>query len=152
MSEDFKLVTDIACSHHEKFNGMGYYRKIAGKDIPLGGRILAISDVFDAITSKRHYRDKMPMINVLKIFVTDNNSHFDKSIVDQFLSITTDKIVQVFLTENHLKLEEKDKNILEQYNLQNLYDILNKETQTEEENKFVDLFQYYYTAKTPEEE
>ena len=152
MSEDFKLVTDIACSHHEKFNGMGYYRKIAGKDIPLGGRILAISDVFDAITSKRHYRDKMPMINVLKIFVTDNNSHFDKSIVDQFLSITTDKIVQVFLTENHLKLEEKDKNILEQYNLQNLYDILNKETKTEEENKFVDLFQYYYTAKTPEEE
>lgn len=151
MSEDFKLVTEIACSHHEKFNGMGYYRRTSGKDIPLGGRILAISDVFDAITSKRHYRDKMPMVNVLKIFVTDDNAHFDHSIVDQFLSITTDKIVGVFLTENHLKLEANDKKVLAQYNLQNLYDILNKEEKSAEEQKFVDLFQHYYTAKSPEE-
>ncbi|MBQ9688070.1 GAF domain-containing protein, partial [bacterium] len=150
MSEDFKLVTEIACTHHEKFNGMGYYRKMAGHDIPLGGRILAISDVFDAITSKRHYRDKMPMVNVLKIFVTDNNSHFDKEIVDEFLSISSDKIIEVFLTENHLDLNEDDKAFLSQYTLQNLYDILNKESLTEDEKKFANLFQYYYIAKTDE--
>jgi HD-GYP domain-containing protein (c-di-GMP phosphodiesterase class II) len=151
MSEDFKLVTEIACSHHEKYNGMGYYRKIAGENIPLGGRILAISDVFDAITSKRHYRDKMPMLNVLKIFVTDNNSHFDKKIVDEFLNISTDKIVNVFLTENHLHLVDEDKKILEQYNLQNLYDILSKDDKSDEETKFANIFQHYYIAKTTEE-
>ncbi len=151
MSEDFKLVTEIACSHHEKFNGMGYYRKIAGTNIPLGGRILAIADVFDAITSKRHYRDKMPMVNVLKIFVTDNNSHFDKSIVDEFLAIPTDKIVGVFLTENHLQLNDDDRKILNSYSMQNLYDILNKESLSDEETKFVEMFQHYYTAKTKED-
>ncbi|RAI15630.1 MAG: hypothetical protein DKM22_03335 [Candidatus Melainabacteria bacterium] len=151
MSEDFKLVTDIACSHHEKFNGMGYYRHIAGENIPLGGRILAISDVFDAITSKRHYRDKMPMLNVLQIFVKDNNSHFDKSIVEKFLDISSDKIVEVFLTENHLELKQEDKRILEKYNMRNLYEILEKENPSKEEQNFADIFQFYYTAKTKDE-
>ena len=54
MSDDFQQITDIACSHHEKFDGTGYYRGLKGEDIPFGGRILAVSDVFDAITSKRH--------------------------------------------------------------------------------------------------
>ena len=66
-SEDFKQITEIACSHHEKYDGSGYYRHLSGEDIPYGGRILAVADVFDAITSKRHYRDKMPILFFLKI-------------------------------------------------------------------------------------
>ena len=57
-SDDFKMITEIACSHHEKYDGSGYYRHLSGEDIPYGGRILAVADVFDAITSRRHYRDK----------------------------------------------------------------------------------------------
>jgi HD-GYP domain-containing protein (c-di-GMP phosphodiesterase class II) len=57
----------MASSHHEKYDGTRYYRHLKGEEITLGGRILAVADVFDAITSKRHYRDKMPIKNVLNI-------------------------------------------------------------------------------------
>lgn len=67
MSPDFRIITEMASSHHEKWDGTGYYRHLKGDEITLGGRILAVADVFDAITSKRHYRDKMPIKNVLNI-------------------------------------------------------------------------------------
>lgn len=153
-SEDFKLVTEIACSHHEKFNGTGYYRHLTGENIPLGGRILAVSDVFDAITSKRHYRDKMPIVNVIDILIKDSGSHFDKNMVDAFLNASCDKIVKVFLTENNLFFEKEHQRILEKYSMANLHGFLNQnpsENQTEEEKSFIDLFQFYYTAKSNSE-
>lgn len=154
MSEDFKLVTEIACSHHEKFNGKGYYRKLSGEDIPFGGRILAVADVFDAITSKRHYRDKMPIINVIDILLKDSGSHFDGKMVDAFLGASCDKIVRVFLTENNLVLEEEHKKILEKYTLLDLHKFLTQDNnkQGEEEKTFIELFQFYYTAKSSESE
>lgn len=154
MSDDFKIVTEIACSHHEKYNGMGYYRKLAGENIHLGGRILAVSDVFDAITSKRHYRDKMPIANVIDILLKDSGTHFDKNIVDCFLAASTDKIIRVFLTENNLILEEGHQKILEKYCMMGLHNLLTQKTYedlTEEEKNFIDLFQFYYTAKSNKE-
>lgn len=154
MSEDFKLVKEIACSHHEKYNGKGYYRQLSGEDIPLGGRILAVSDVFDAITSKRHYRDKMPIVNVIDILLKDSGSHFDKNIVDAFLGASSDKVVRVFLTENNLFLQEEHQKILEKYTMLDLHKFLTQDNknQLEEEKTFVDLFQFYYTAKSSESE
>ena len=108
MSEDFKMITEIACSHHEKYDGSGYYRHLKGEEIPYGGRILAVSDVFDAITSRRHYRDKMPIGNVINILIKDSGTHFDKNIVDVFLKISLDKIIKVFLTENHHSFKDED--------------------------------------------
>ena len=155
MSDDFKLVTEIACSHHEKYNGTGYYRHLEGQNIHLGGRILAVSDVFDAITSKRHYRDKMPIKNVISILIKDSGSHFDKKMVDCFLSITVEKIIGVFLTENNMILEENHKFIFEKYTVKNLYELLLKEEENElsfEEKEFVDLFNLYYIAKSKGED
>ena len=154
-TDEFKLVTEIACSHHEKFDGNGYYRKISGEAIPLGGRILAVSDVFDAITSKRHYRDKMPIINVIGILLKDSGTHFDKNIVDDFLSISTDKIVKVFLTENHLFLDDEHKKVLEKHSMMDLHNLSTQKTEeelSEEEKTFIGLFNLYYTAKSSEEE
>lgn len=153
MSEDFKLVKEIACSHHEKFNGRGYYRQLTGEDIPFGGRILAVADVFDAITSKRHYRDKMPIINVIDILIKDSGSHFDGKMVDAFLGASCDKIVRVFLTENNLFLEEEHQKTLEKYTLSDLHKFLTQSDKKpkEEEKNFIDLFQFYYTAKSNEE-
>lgn len=152
MSEDFKLVTEIACSHHEKFNGKGYYRQLTGEDIPFGGRILAVADVFDAITSKRHYRDKMPIINVIDILIKDSGSHFDGKMVNSFLGASCDKIIRVFLTENNLILEEEHQKILEKYTLSDLHKFLTQSDKKpkEEEKNFIDLFQFYYTAKSTE--
>jgi HD-GYP domain-containing protein (c-di-GMP phosphodiesterase class II) len=154
MSEDFILVTEIACSHHEKYNGKGYYRQLVGEDIPLGGRILAVSDVFDAITSKRHYRDKMPIVNVIDILIKDSGSHFDKEIVDAFLNASSDKVIRVFLTENNLVLEDEHKQILEKYTMLDLHKFLtltSDEKLPQEEKTFIDIFQFYYMAKSNEE-
>lgn len=154
MSDDFKIVTEIACSHHEKFNGTGYYRKLKGDEIHIGGRILAVSDVFDAITSKRHYRDKMPIVNVIEILLKDSGVHFDKNIVDSFLSVSTDKLVKVFLTENDMELETLHENFLKQFSLIDLYNLLTKKTQEEltgDQKTFINLFNLYYTAKSNKE-
>lgn len=154
MSDEFRMVTEIACSHHEKFDGRGYYRQLCGEDIPLGGRILAVSDVFDAITSKRHYRDKMPIANVIGILIKDSGTHFDKRIVDCFLATSTDKVVKVFLTENNLTLNKADKKILEKYSMIELYTLLTQrhpEDLNEDENTFISLFNLYYTVKSNED-
>lgn len=142
MSDDFKMITEIACSHHEKYDGTGYYRHLKGEEIPFGGRILAVADVFDAITSKRHYRDKMPIQKVIAILIGDSGTHFDKSIVDKFLEISLDRIVEVFLTENHLILKDEDREYLKQYNLRKLYDSINEN----DNEKLVSIFNMYYTG------
>lgn len=140
MSDEFKLITEIACSHHEKYDGTGYYRHLKGEEIPFGGRILAVSDVFDAITSKRHYRDKMPIVKVISILINDSGTHFDKNVVDKFLSIKLDKITEVFLTENHMLLSDHDKEILSQYTLLDLYNKINARNDSDLVNKF----NFYY--------
>jgi len=155
MTEEFKMISEIACTHHEKYDGSGYYRKLQGEDIPLGGRILAVSDVFDAITSKRHYRDKMPIKDVISILLKDSGTHFDKKVVDCFLALNTDKLVQVFLTENELVLDSSHKKILEKYSMMDLYNFSPQKhckELNEEEHAFVDLFNLYYTAKSNKEE
>ncbi len=146
-NEDFKQISEIACSHHEKYDGTGYYRHLKGEEIPYGGRILAVSDVFDAITSKRHYRDKMPIVNVIDILLKGSGSHFDKNLVDVFLSIPTNKIVNVFLTESHIKFKAKDDKILSKYNLLDIYNLATKENPSEDEKNIVSLFNYYYEGK-----
>ena len=146
-NEDFKQISEIACSHHEKYDGSGYYRHLKGEDIPYGGRILAVSDVFDAITSKRHYRDKMPIVNVIDILLKGAGSHFDKNLVDVFLKIPSDKIVNVFLTESHMKFKAKDCKILSKYNLLDIYRMATEQNISDDEKNIVSLFNYYYEGK-----
>lgn len=142
MSKDFQQITDIACSHHEKFDGTGYYRGLKGTDIPFGGRILAVSDVFDAITSKRHYRDKMPIEKVIDIIMKGSGNHFDPLVVEKFLAIKLVDIVKVFLTENSLSLDNEDSVTLEKYNLLDLYySIVNNCS-----NRLLQVFNKYYVG------
>lgn len=146
MSQDFKTITEIACSHHEKYDGSGYYRHLSGENIPYGGRILAVADVFDAITSKRHYRDKMPIQNVIDILLSGKDKHFDGNLVDTFLKISVDKIIRVFLTENHNCFKEEDCELLRHYNLLNIRDFIIGENVTDEQRHVADLFNFYYSG------
>lgn len=153
MSPDFRIITEMACSHHEKWDGTGYYRHLKGEEITLGGRILAVADVFDAITSKRHYRDKMPIANVLDILMKGAGSHFDKNLVDVFMSISTDKIVKVFLSESHGKIKPKDEEFLKRYDLMAIYRFVNIESPTDEQKHLLELFNKYYLGSyEPKEE
>lgn len=76
----------IAWSHHEKFDGSGYPRGLKGDDIPLEGRIVALADVFDALCSRRCYKEAWPIENVLDIVKKCAGTHFDPDLVEIFFS------------------------------------------------------------------
>ena len=80
-----KLSHEIALSHHEKYNGNGYPGGLSGEDIPISGRIVAIADTFDALTSTRPYKDPYPFDVAVDIILSEKGQHFDPDIVDVFI-------------------------------------------------------------------
>ncbi|MBP7937228.1 MAG: response regulator [Phycisphaerae bacterium] len=86
-TQDFLLMgMEIAYHHHEKFNGKGYPFGLAGEQIPLSARIVAVADVYDALTSKRVYKAAMPHGEAVTILRQEAGSHFAPEVVDAFLS------------------------------------------------------------------
>ena len=85
----------IALGHHEKFDGQGYPYGRSGDTIPLPARIVAIADVFDALTSVRPYKPAWPAQDALKYIRNQRGQHFDPSCVDSFLS-QTGKVMDVY--------------------------------------------------------
>jgi putative two-component system response regulator len=79
-----KTALDIAYNHHEKWNGAGYPRGIAGEKIPLSGRIVAIADVYDALTTERPYKKAFSHEKAYEIITSDSGTHFDPLLVDIF--------------------------------------------------------------------
>ena len=75
----------VALTHHEKFDGTGYPRGLKGEKIHLEGRITILADVFDALSSKRVYKEAMPEAEVLRILTEGRGTHFDPAILDVFL-------------------------------------------------------------------
>lgn len=82
-----KMAHDIALYHHEKWNGRGYPTGIKEEEIPLSARIMAIADVFDALVSKRCYKEAMPFDKAIEIIINDAGTHFDPNIVEVFKTI-----------------------------------------------------------------
>ncbi len=81
------MARDIALTHHERFNGAGYPHGLKGCDIPLAGRITALADVYDALTSKRVYKEAFTHEITRGIIVEERSKHFDPDIVDAFLAV-----------------------------------------------------------------
>ncbi len=79
-----KMAATIAHTHHEKWDGNGYPRGLKGEDIPLHGRIAAIADVFDALTSARPYKPAWSLEDALQLMRTNRGTHFDPTLVDVF--------------------------------------------------------------------
>lgn len=71
--------------HHEKWDGSGYPHKLAGEDISLQGRILAVAEVFDSLATKRSYKDVWPLERVVELFAKGRGSHFDPDVIDAWL-------------------------------------------------------------------
>lgn len=80
----FRVGIEIAECHHEKYDGSGYPQGLKGSAIPLSARIIAVSDVFDALTSKRPYKDAWPVEKALATIRQDAGSHFDPDIIKAF--------------------------------------------------------------------
>lgn len=84
--EFINIAYEVARFHHEKWNGKGYPDKLKGEEIPLHARIMAIADVFDAISAKRVYRDALPLDTCFKIIEEGRGTDFDPHLVDLFLN------------------------------------------------------------------
>ena len=80
------LGMQIAYFHHEKWNGTGYPNGLKGKDIPLSARIVALPDVYDALTSKRVYKEAYTHEKAKGIIIAENGKHFDPEVVGVFLA------------------------------------------------------------------
>ncbi|MBX2861455.1 MAG: tetratricopeptide repeat protein [Vampirovibrio sp.] len=143
-------VPEIAASHHEKMDGSGYHRGLAGSEIPLSGRILAVGDVFDAITSRRHYRNRMPFQKVLTILERDVGTHFDGDCLEAFFNVKLHKLCQVLMIEKRLDDDEivdsrkLIRDIDSEVTLREYHELLSKTSMTKGEmdvhNKFTMLY------------
>jgi putative two-component system response regulator len=85
-----ELAASIAHSHHEKFDGSGYPQGLRGEAIPIEGRIAAVADVFDALTSRRPYKQAWPLEDAIALLEKGRGRHFDPVLVDIFLDSMDD--------------------------------------------------------------
>lgn len=83
----FKDIIPIVKHHHERYDGLGYPGKLAGEDIPYFARIAAVADTFDAMTSRRTYRDALDLQVVIEEIQKNRRIQFDPQVADVFLDI-----------------------------------------------------------------
>lgn len=89
-----RLAKSIAITHHEKYDGTGYPFQLKGEDIPLEGRIIAIADVFDALTTVRPYKKAWEVDAAVEFLKKESGTHFDPNLVEKFISVLP-KILEI---------------------------------------------------------
>jgi len=89
-SELLKVASIIAWTHHERYDGTGYPRKLKGEDIPIEGRIASIADNFDALTTARVYKPAFDFEHARDLMIKERGKHFDPELLDLFLSAPED--------------------------------------------------------------
>lgn len=82
-----RIAKEIALSHHEKWDGTGYPGELAGDEIPISARLMAVADVYDALISSRVYREGIPHEKVVQILIEGRGSHFDPDIMAAFIEL-----------------------------------------------------------------
>ncbi len=92
-----KVAKSVALTHHEKWDGTGYPRGLAGEAIPIEGRICALSDVFDALTSQRPYKQAWSVEDTIAFLIKQKGRHFDPTLVDLLIDIMP-KILEIKAT------------------------------------------------------
>ena len=103
------MARDIACSHHERFDGSGYPHGLRGGSIPLCGRIVALADVYDALTTRRVYKPAVSHRNARHIILAGRGTQFDPDIVQAFLA-SEDRFVDIY--RRFAVREEKEARLL----------------------------------------
>ena len=93
-SKYLRMGAVIALGHHERFDGKGYPSRLAGEDIPLAARVVAVADVFDALTSIRPYKPAWRVSEALAYLTEQRGKHFDPRCIDSFMR-QLDKVLAV---------------------------------------------------------
>ncbi|MBD3670737.1 MAG: HD domain-containing protein [Gammaproteobacteria bacterium] len=97
----FQVGIEIAEAHHEKFDGSGYPHGLSGESIPLSARIVACADVFDALTSRRPYKEAWPVEKALDLLRDEAGHHFDPEVVEA-LHDALPRIMDIYNTHKHI--------------------------------------------------
>jgi putative two-component system response regulator len=97
-AEFIRMGETIALTHHEKWDGSGYPKGLRGIEIPIAGRIAAIADVFDALTSRRPYKEPFSVERSLAIIEEGRGVAFDPEVVDGFFAIK-EEILKIYLIQ-----------------------------------------------------
>lgn len=88
-----QMAAEIALTHHEKFDGSGYPDGTVGEAIPISGRIVAVADVFDALTSPRPYKEAWPLERAFDFIKSGRGSHFDPACIDAFFAVVPEILI-----------------------------------------------------------
>ena len=104
-----KEAQNLATYHHEKWNGSGYPYGLSGENIPLSARVMAVADVFDALVSKRSYKDPFTFEKAMSIIEEGSGSHFDPQVVEAFKAEADEvlRISQTFMGTDNIKEQVK---------------------------------------------
>lgn len=140
-------VPEIAASHHEKMNGTGYPAGLKGEEIPKLSRILAVCDVFDALTSKRPYRDRMNFYQVFGIINDGAGEDFDEFFVAALKKIKLHRLLLILEDEHRHKLLKRDLTFLSAFSLTDLLICRSMETLNEKQQMLLAVFTKYYTRQ-----
>ena len=106
--EFLSMAKEIALYHQEKWDGSGYPEELSGDDIPIPARLMALADVYDALISRRVYKDGMPHEKAVQIIVESKSSHFDPDIVDAFVEIQEDfRVIAKRYADTDIDMERK---------------------------------------------
>ena len=102
------MAKEIAYSHQEKWDGTGYPQGLAGEQIPISARLMAVADVYDALISHRIYKAPMPHAEAVRIIAMSKGRHFDPDVVDAFMEIQDNfKAIAASFQDSHEDLEQK---------------------------------------------
>jgi len=113
----------VVGSHHEKFDGAGYPAGLKGEEIPLAARIFAITDVFDALTSRRPYKEPLSYDETMQILDSGKGTHFDPSLLDAFQAIAQD-LYDTYSGKDGDKSKERLELMTEDYFKRDLADLM----------------------------
>jgi len=103
-----RTAKDIALSHQEKWDGSGYPQGLAGEAIPISARLMALADVYDALISRRVYKENMSHEQAVAIIVAGRGKHFDPDVVDAFLAIQDEfKAIAARFADSDLDMKKK---------------------------------------------
>lgn len=143
-SRELRQVPLIAASHHEKVDGSGYPSGLVSEQIPPLAKILAVSDVFDALTSKRHYRDRMDFEEVIRVLDQGTGSQFDGEIINAFKRIKMDRLLLILEDEHRDLLAPQD---LEMLSALDTDQLLHPNPNRDSVLKYRAIFDRYYTRE-----
>ncbi|MBN2367210.1 MAG: GAF domain-containing protein [Calditrichaeota bacterium] len=143
---NLKNVPEIASTHHEKLNGQGYPDGLKNGEIPPGGRMLALADVFDALTSRRQYRDREPIEKVWETIEKEAGDTFDIQLMKVFLEVPLKQIIEILEYDQRDRLNEKELTLLAEIPLGTIIEIKRKDPESldDQDKNINSLFDKYY--------